>query len=63
MDMMLLVQARAGVWAMLIVYSTLLEVSGQNTFALFFLLLLVYHNLLMLQEQLVKTYLLKTAVK
>lgn len=48
---------------MLMVYSVLLEVSRQNTFALFFLPLLFYPNLLMLQEHLIKTHLLKTAVK
>lgn len=63
MNMMLPVQARAGMWGMLMVYSTLLEVSGQNTFALFFLPLFFYPNLLILQEHLVKTHLLKTAVK
>lgn len=45
------------------VYSVLLEVSRQNTFALFFLPLLFYPNLLMLQEHLIKTHLLKTTVK
>lgn len=33
MNMMLPVQARAGIWVMLMVYSTLLEASGQNTFS------------------------------
>lgn len=63
MNMMLPVQARAGMWRMLMVYSTQLEVSGQNTFALFFLPLFFCPNLLLLQEHLVKTHLLKTAVK
>lgn len=36
MNIMLPVQARAGIWGMLMVYSTLLKVSGQNFFRLFF---------------------------
>lgn len=47
---------------MLMLYSCLLEVCGQDTFALMFLLPFLCLNLLTLQEHLVKSHLLKRAV-
>lgn len=61
MNMMLPEQARAGIWGMLMLYSTRLEVCGQDTFALLFFLPFFCPNLLMLQEHLVKKRWLKPA--
>lgn len=58
MSVMLPVQAKAGIWGMLMLYSSLLEVCEQDTFALLFLPLFFCPNLLMLQEHLVKPHLL-----
>jgi len=62
MNMVFPLQARAGIWGMLMLYSTLLEVCGQDTFALLFLLPFFCPNLLMLQEHLGKNHLLKPGV-
>lgn len=62
MNMMLPVQARVGIRGMLMLYSSLLEVCGQDTFALLFPLPFFCPNLLMLQEHLIKNQLLKPTV-
>lgn len=62
MNMMLSVQARAGIWGTLMLYSNLPEACGQDNFALLFLLCFFFPNLLMLQEHLVKKHLLKPTV-